>query len=138
MTKRDREKASDVFRNTEFLFSKKVSFAEAFPAIEDIVVVVTRGGHYGVHEWNKEERYGMNVGEYIDCTNPMCYKGGFSIGNLIRMMEATKQTHLEKAYIGCQGYEGSPKGMRRYRSCTNHFSVMIDVKYKSEGADEAP
>lgn len=136
MSSRDREKASDVFRNADFVFSKKVSFAEAFPTIEDIKVVVKRGGHYGVSEWNKEEHYGTNVGEYVDCTNPMCYNGGFSVGHFLRTMVQSKQTHFERDYIGCQGYEGSPKGKRRYRSCTNHFGVTIDIKYKTEGAGE--
>jgi len=136
MSSRDREKASDVFRNTDFLFSKKGTFAESFPMIEDIKVIVKRGGHYGVSEWNKEEHYGTNVGEYVDCSNPTCYNGGFSVGNFVRMMIASEQTHFEKEYISCQGYEGSPKGKRRYRSCTNHFAVVIDIKYKPKGASE--
>ena len=136
MSTRDREKASDVFQNTDFLFSKKVTFAEAFPTIEDIKVVVKRGGHYGVSEWNKEEHYGMNVGEYVDCSNSTCYNGGFSIGEFVRLMVASNQTHFEKDYISCQGYEGSQKGKRRYRSCTNHFAVVIDIKYKPQVAGE--
>lgn len=136
MSSQDRQKASDVFRNTDYVFSKKGTFAEAFPMIEDIRVVVKHGGHYGVNDWNREEHYGTNIGEYVDCTNSMCYNGGFSVGNFVRMMVASKQTHFEKDYISCQGYEGSPKGKRRYRSCTNHFGVTIDIKYKSEPVGE--
>ena len=35
-----RVKASDVFRETNFVFSKKRPFEEAFPEIEDIVIEV--------------------------------------------------------------------------------------------------
>jgi hypothetical protein len=133
MSSRDRQKASDIFKNTDYVFSTKVSFDEAFPMIEDIKVVVEHRGHYGVHEWNRVQHYGKNIGEYVECTNSICYNGGFSVGNLVRIMVASKQTHLEKLEF-CQGYEGSPKGKRRYRSCTNSFNVTIDIKYKSETA----
>lgn len=132
MSRGDREKASDVFKNTDYLFSKKGTFTDAFPMIEDIKVIVKRGGHYGVSERNKEEHYATNIGEYVDCSNPTCYNGGFSVGNFVRMMVASNQTHFEKEYIACQGYEGSPKGKRHYRSCTNHFAVVIDIKYKAK------
>jgi hypothetical protein len=130
MSLRDRQKASDVFGNAEFLFARKVSFSDAFPAIEDLKVVVEHLGYCGVHEWNRVRRYSSKeVGEFVDCTNPLCYNGGFSVGSLIRGMIPEKKTHLE-ATESCQGYEGSPKGRRRYRDCTNVFKVTIDIKYK--------
>ncbi|MCA3027720.1 MAG: hypothetical protein ING66_03890 [Rhodocyclaceae bacterium] len=136
MSNREREKASDVFRNAELLFSKKGTFADAFPTIEDIKVIVKRGGHSGVNEWDKESHYGTNIGEYVDCSNPVCYNGGISVGDFVRSMVAANQVHFEKESIFCQGYEGSPKGKRRYRTCTNHFGIMIDIKYKPNAGVE--
>ena len=40
MARDTRQKASDVFRETNFVFGNKVSFVEAFPQIEDIEVEV--------------------------------------------------------------------------------------------------
>jgi len=38
MSKRDeRQKASEVFNEADFVFAQKVSFDEAFPQIEDVV-----------------------------------------------------------------------------------------------------
>ena len=142
MSRQDRDKASDIFRKADFVFSKKVSFEEAFPSIEHIDIKVEHLGHYGVHEWNKVQHF-KKTGEYLDCTNSVCYGGGFSIGELIRKMVDVNQTHLE-SHAFCKGYEGSPKGKRRYRSCTNSWNVTIDIKYKSttslqsSGGSQAP
>ena len=132
MGRRDRMKASDVFRETDYVFSKKVSFEEAFPEIADLKVVVEEDGH-GVHEWNRTRHYGKGVGEYIDCSNSLCYNGGFSLGNILREMVRNRETHKETTEI-CQGYEGSPKGQRRYRSCLNHFKITVDIVFKEEDA----
>ena len=126
---RDREKASDVFRKSNFLFAQKVSFAEAFPTIATLKVVVERSGP-GVYEWNRTQCFTSNVGEYVDCQNPVCFNGGFSVGSLLRQMVAENTKHLEVTKF-CQGYEGSPKGKRRYRSCTSSFKITIDLEYKA-------
>lgn len=95
MSKNDRLKASDVFRQTNYLFSKKVSFGEAFPEIEDLTVEVEEMGHV-IREWNRKRTYGKQyLGEYIDCSNPICYNGGFSIGSILREMVRKKETTKE-------------------------------------------
>lgn len=129
MTRDSREKASDVFRNTEHMFSEKVGFEKAFPQVDELKVVVTQQGE-GVSNWNCVSHYGKNAGEYIDCRNPLCYNGGFSLGGILRAMVQQKQTHFEDKYIFCQGYEGSPKGRRKYGSCMNSFEIVVDIKYK--------
>ncbi|AKI97035.1 hypothetical protein [Kosmotoga pacifica] len=131
MSKRDRrQKASDVFRESKFLYSKKVSFEEAFPEIEDLTVEVEETGH-GVSELNRKRTYRKQYfpGEYIDCSNPLCYNGGFSIGSILREMVKKRQTELETLKL-CQGHEGSPKGRRIYRKCMNFFKVKVSIKYK--------
>jgi len=135
MGKGDRKKASDVFRESNFVFSQKVSFEEAFPEIADLKVIVEESGH-GVREWNRVRHYGKNIGEYIDCSNPLCYNGGFSLGSILREMVRKRETHREETAI-CQGYEGSPKGRRKYRDCMNFFKITVDIQYKpNEDHDE--
>jgi len=123
-----RKKASEVFRDANFVFSKKVSFDEEFPEIEDVKIVVRQSGR-GIRDWNSVSHYGK-VGEYIDCANPLCYRGGFSIGDILRSMVRDRQEHYEGSHF-CQGYEGSPKGRRKYGPCMNGFHVTVDITYKS-------
>jgi hypothetical protein len=127
-------KASDVFAQAEYVFSKKVPFREAFPQIEDMQIEVNEKGA-GVDSWLPEDdgprRYTMSnlPGEYINCSNPLCYNGGFSVGDLIREMIREQKSTLKASRV-CQGYEGSPKGRRKYRKCVNSFTVTIRVVYK--------
>ncbi|MFW6116131.1 MAG: hypothetical protein ACOC6F_00250 [bacterium] len=128
MARRDkRQKASDVFNETEFVFGRKVGFDEAFPQIHDVVVEVRERGD-GVRRSTKRVYRKPHIGEYIDCSNPVCYNGGFPIGRILRQMVKNRQTELETTER-CQGYEGSPKGRRRYRDCFNSFEVRVSIEY---------
>ena len=124
------QKASDVFRDTTFVFAKKAPFDEAFPEIEDLKVEITESGE-GVSEWSHKRIYTKKYfpGEYIDCSNSLCYNGGVSIGSILRGMVVSKQTTLEDSKL-CQGSEGSPKGRRIYRKCLNSFKIKVEIKYK--------
>jgi hypothetical protein len=136
LAKRDkRQKASDIFREGNFAFTQKVSFDEAFPQIDKITVTVEEDG-YGVGEWNRRRTYSKErLGEYIDCSNPTCYNGGFSIGSIIREMVREQKTEIETTKR-CQGYEGSPKGRRKYRDCINNFKIRVSIEYKPAGEDK--
>jgi len=126
-----RKKASEIHRETNYVFSKKVPFTEAFPEIDDITVEVKESGH-GVYRNSCTGIYGKDtLGEYIDCSNPLCYNGGFSIGRILWEMVRKQQCDLKTMKI-CQGYEGSPKGRRKYRSCCNSFDVAIKIIYKKK------
>ncbi len=128
----ERMKASDVFRKTDYVFRKKISFDEAFPEIDDIRVEVEERGE-GVRQFfpgDSKSIYGKSLlGEYVDCSNSLCYNGGVSIGEAIREMVRSRATERETSQICC-GYEGSPKGRRKYRKCTNHFKVKVAIKFK--------
>ena len=133
--KRRRKKASDILRETQYVFSRKVPFREAFPEIKSVRVRTEESGYSpsgmyfskpSVTEYNEN-----SLGEYIDCSNPLCYGGGFSIGQILREMVDKKQTHNE-TFEPCRGYEGSPKGRRRYRSCVNSWKVTVDIEYFTE------
>ena len=132
MSREKRMKASDVFRETNYVFSQKVPFREAFPEIKSLSISVEESG-YGVHKGWETRHYSLDTppGEFIDCSNPICYNGGFSICNVIRRMIQKKETHHEGSAI-CQGYEGSPKGRRKYRDCINYFKYVVDIEYRNE------
>ena len=127
-----RQKASDVFRETESLLSGKTSsFREAFPDVEDIKVDITENGIFGsMHGDPRTPTYTKRTfpGEYVDCSATLCYGGGVNLGQLVRDMLPTRQRELEIRCV-CQGYEGSPKGRRKYRPCINSFKVTIGISY---------
>jgi len=123
-------KASDVFRETEYVFSKKVPFEEAFPEIKNFwieVQTLSEGSKFV--DYITTYTMGNKPGEYIDCRNPLCYNGGFSIGRILRNMVSKKQTNYEGSEY-CQGYEGSPKGRVKYRSCCSRWKVKVNLEYK--------
>jgi hypothetical protein len=123
-----RPKASEVFRNTNYVFATKLPFNEAFPEIEEIRVEVQETG-YGTP--NYMGVYDKRVGEFVDCSNSQCYNGGVSVGHIIREMVRERETDREASAI-CRGNEASPKGRRVYRKCLNQFSLKISLTYKTE------
>jgi hypothetical protein len=129
---KDRKKAQDVFNETDFLFqSKTTDFDKAIPGIEDILVDVTETGK-GVYYSVYPSRYTKNnISEFINCSNRLCYNGGFRIADIIREMVYQKATNKEGS-VGCQGKEGSPQGKRTYGSCYNKFKYKIQIKYKQQ------
>jgi len=136
---KDRLKASDVYNNTNYIFSKKVSFNEAYPMIEDITVKVEEYNSFSLMPDNSRGLYPhkrfYNItnppGEFVNCSNTICYNGGFALGDILREMVSKKETVREDT-AGCQGYEGSPKGRRRYRSCIHRFDYKIIIKYNEK------
>lgn len=133
MTNREyRKKAQEIFNDTSFVFVGKASFEKAFPEVEECLVEVKERGP-GVSNWPTATVRHRNPGEYINCSNPLCYNGGFRVGSDIREMVSKRETQREGSKI-CQGNEGSPKGRRVYRKCTNYFRYKITVKYKPESA----
>lgn len=128
------QKASDVFCATDFLLARPGRFSQAFPEVASFRVATQGSGWYGAPrvfgtDDGKRVYTQETAGEYIDCQNPVCYKGGFNLGEQLRDMGRTGETHREWT-VGCQGYEGSPKGRKKYRSCLEHWQVVVDVTYK--------
>ena len=89
-----RQKASDVFQETNFLFSKKSGFDQAFPQIASLKGTVEENGD-GVSERRRISHLGKDTGEYFNCSNPLCYNGGFSVGGILRGMVVSGTTHKE-------------------------------------------
>jgi hypothetical protein len=125
-------KATDVFNERHTLLGKTSKFEEAFPGVAEIKVIVDEDGEgvwrYG-RNTGKRSYTSRSVGEYVDCSNPRCYNGGFNIGQQIRFMMDEKKTRTSLTFH-CQGYEGSPKGRKKSGPCFNFFKVDIEVSYK--------
>lgn len=127
-----RKKASDIFRDTDYAFVKKVPFHEAFPELEDFRIEVRESSD---RIWGGDERGRVYTkanppGEFVDCSNSVCcHGGGVSIGEILRSMidQGKTEEHVSR---GCRGYEGSPKGRRKYRSCMHSFDVKVALKYR--------
>ncbi len=130
MNRRTHKKASDVFSEHEPFIGRKVSFAEAFPTIQTITVKVQEGDSWNPIEFGERIYSKDEFGEYIDCHNDICYKGGFSIGQILRKMVETKQTVFETS-VGCQGFEGSPSGRKKDRICLHQFKVSVHIVFKN-------
>lgn len=129
MSRKDRKKASDIFRETEYVFSQKASFKDAFPNIKNLEIRAKEVGG-GPGRMPPTSVYDMQrlPGEYIDCSNPICYGGGFSIGGILREMTREGKTDYNGTKV-CKGYEGSPKGRKRYRSCSTFWEVEVNLEY---------
>ena len=124
-------KASDVCSSQNFWLPRKpCSFSEAFPEIEDIQIELSEEGKE-INDYDRTFFFNMRnpPGEYADCHNPHCYNGGIRIGQILRHMVATGKSDYS-ASERCQGYEGSPKGRRKYGSCDNWFSLKVRLKLR--------
>lgn len=127
----DRKKAQDVFNDTNFIFTQKTTFEKAFPEIENISVTVNETGE-GPYRGSGTSQYGKtSIGEFINCKNTKCYNGGFNIGDVIRELVFKKETESEGTAF-CQGYEGSPKGRKKYEDCENYFTYKVKIEYRKE------
>ena len=150
MERESRKKASDISHETNYLFSSKLSFNEVFPEIEDIFIEVKEFESSvrkteSDRDWEKAmgsyssyprvHRYSKNhlPRENINCSNALCFNGGLSIGSLVRAMIGKKGTFKE-GKEHCQGYEGSPKGKRKYGDCSHQFEYKVAIKYYNDGA----
>jgi hypothetical protein len=112
----ERPKASDMFNKQPELFAKKGTFEEAYPDIEDFQI---------------NERFDLEhpPGEYFNCHNSRCYGGGVSIGKILQKMVRERLETFETTE-SCKGYEGSPKGRRKYQNCETCFKIKVTLKYK--------
>lgn len=136
-TRNSRKGAQDLLNEANLMFATKCSFDEAFPQIATIRIDYVEVGE-GVNGWGTREGEDVGrviltdknqIGEYLRCRNRLCYGGGFAVGNLIRDMVYKKETEREGLET-CGGYEGSPKGHKRYRDCMNYFKFKIAITYR--------
>lgn len=120
------KKASDIFNETNYVFGSKCDFKDAFPEIQEMSIHVTELESL---IWMKEQTTHYLTAEYpgaeyIDCTNPSCDGGGFSMGNVLREAVNSKEEEIEKS-ITCQGSETTG------RRCMHAFKVSGSIKYRA-------
>jgi hypothetical protein len=97
-----RDNLSDHFAKGRLLFNKKgASFADVFPTIASVNVIVEidyrdiRGRR--LKETTQFDASNL-PGQFINCSNPGCSDGGFSIGEVLRKMVIEKQPHLQHPF----------------------------------------
>jgi hypothetical protein len=99
----------------------------AFPSVKSLTLTYTQHGD-GVDDRRYPRSHGFNQGPSLRCDNPRCHAGGVDLTHFIREMVRTLATS-QKLELGCNGFEGSPKGRRKVTTCFNHFSVTITIVY---------
>lgn len=124
-----RKKAQDVFNDSEFLLGTKTTFRKTFPEIKVITVEIEETGEGVYHSYQPLHFDKKSIGEFINCSNPLCYNGGFRIGRIICDMVSEKETDKEDSAF-CQGNQGSPQGRKTYKKCLNCFDYKIHIKYR--------
>ncbi len=70
------------------------------------------------------------VREHVDCNNPSCFNGGFSLGDVLREMV---HGHQEE-FIGtsfCTGQEGNPEDLSPHPSCGTRFEVEATLRFRN-------
>lgn len=145
MARESRKKASENSGETNNLFPNKAPFNAAFPEVEEIFIEVkefesSMRKPENDKEWEKAmgsyssypriHRYSKNhfPGENINCSNALCFNGGFPIASIAGKMIRNKEPFKE-GKEHCKGYEGSPKGKSKYRDCSHQFEFKVAIKY---------
>jgi len=68
------------------------------------------------------------VREHVDCNNPLCFNGGFSLGEVLREMVGSRQ----EEFIGtsfCTGQEGDPEEEGPHPSCATRFEIQAELRF---------
>jgi hypothetical protein len=69
------------------------------------------------------------IREHVDCNNPACFNGGFSLGDVLREMVAGRQ----EDFIGtsfCTGQEGDPEEQGPHPSCATRFEIEASLRFR--------
>jgi hypothetical protein len=129
MVRGDRPKLPDLIAQHGHPFARRVnSFEESYPTIKSLraKIIETKGirqGSWTAHFTEKDFPHSF------PCSNPECYAGGVILGFLVHEMARERETE-KKVTERCRGYEGSPKGRRRYGPCMHSFAISIEVEYR--------
>ncbi len=132
MSREKPESGMDYLKAHPPLFGGLASFAIAYPQIADVQLEIEAIGYSGVASSNRVRRFSTPLNEIVDCVNPCCVHGGFRIGAHLRQMVNDRLTVLQTEPVMCCGHEGSPKGKRVGRDCTNFFKASFKVSYHGE------
>jgi len=110
-----------------FFRGKPVSFDEAFPDIQEINIEATEGSLGSGLSEHKIVLNKATLNGVESCSNRICEKGGYELGDFISDMYHKKETYKD-GIILCKGHENM--GRRQSRRCLNAFHLKVEIKYK--------
>lgn len=131
MSRQRNMKLSDVYAQPGPFSGQPTTFAALYPSIEAIRVEIDLdgvGSYGGGHKFVLDK---TTMRPVFDCPNTSCTRGGIRLDTHISSMVSAGETSKE-VNLKCEGYEGSPKGKKFYRTCLNWFKVKISIQYKQE------
>jgi hypothetical protein len=120
------DKASDRINRGAGFFGIYNNFAEAFPSIDSVEVVVKINGRGARNILGDERRSNAStITEFVDCLDPQCYDGGFQVSAVLKMMADNRETHKED-WTMCKGHVGG----HPLAACITQFNYRIDIIYR--------
>jgi hypothetical protein len=125
-----KEKAGAVFGRSQLTVTTKASFSEAFPTVTRARIEVEESFYRRtlIHRLTE-----YDAREFVDCSNPACYGGGVSVGDVLRRMVITRRPEATETQL-CRGYEGSKR--HRIRDCAHRFTVRVELQYREADASQ--
>jgi len=112
---------------------ERVTFAQAFPTVEDVRVEWNETGRGADGKPHRFTREYFQAG-VIACSNPLCDGGGVDTTSLIRDMARERKADAEHFRV-CRGAEKA--GRRTRGPCNNSFDITIHIDYKTEPQEES-
>lgn len=125
----NRPKASDVFDNSKSPLATPATFSDIFPTIEKLKIDVTEAntdsGNPRNHTFN-QHRYQ----HFVNCSNKLCFGGGADLQSIISEMVKEGKAK-DQFFKSCIGKESSKSGKVIYRTCSNTFTIDVEITYNS-------
>ena len=104
-------------------FGNHIEFANAYPEIADIEILVAEKGTIGKGPGLSTKKYHKeNLVGFVSCSHPTCHNGGLNLGKIIYEMTAKKQDR----FTGVRMCTGELLG---HQHCPNEFHVTVKIKY---------
>lgn len=120
----------DILNECCLQFPLTDNFDDAFPGIKNICIQYCEEGMLGIRYATVEHSINDKrmILEYIKCSNALCSRGGFHVGEVIRNMIKNKK----KTYSGslaCIGSVVYSKKPRHEKPCYNTCKLSITIQY---------
>jgi hypothetical protein len=119
---------------TNHVFGRYTTFDEAYPTLSDAVIDYKQYmfGSSAADSENLPEHYSIrNGGGVIDCKNPACVGGGFTIDRAINDVDASDKPKTMR----CSGHENMGRGQTR--SCLSRIRYKVRLISRTEVGTES-